>query len=407
MTQFAYESRDTEGRSLSGVIAAQSAEEAGRMLREKGQYVVEIREAGGATQDDDLYTVEQHARRVKRQDVIFFAHQMAVMIQTGVPLAEALECTAMQAPNASFRAVLQDVARSVQGGTPFSAALGQYPRVFPKIMIALMGASEASGTMGEMLERISTYMGKEARILRQVRGAMLYPLVMLTMAVSVTVFLLIFVLPRFATIYQSRGSALPLPTQILMTASNVVIGYWPIWLGLLVLAIVGIVVALSTEGGRRGFDWLKLNTPILRTMFRSLYVARASRTMGTMIVAGVSMLEAVAIVRGVTNNSYYRALWDEVDGALQEGLQLSDPLMKTDLIPRSITQMIRSGEHAGRLGHVLEKVAEFTELEFDESVKTTTQMIEPIMIATMGGLVGFVAIALLLPIFSIGNVMAK
>jgi type IV pilus assembly protein PilC len=250
-------------------------------------------------------------------------------------------------------------------------------------------------------------MGKEARIVRQVRGAMMYPMVMLTTAIGVTVFLLIFVLPRFATIYQSRGSALPLPTQILMSASEAVTGYWPLWVAGVVALVVGLIVALNTEGGKRGFDWLKLNVPVLRNMFRNLYVARASRTLGTMIGAGVSMLEAVAIVRGVTNNSYYRDLWDEVDEALQQGMQLSDPLLKSDLMPRSVTQMIRSGEHAGRLGHVLEKVAEFTELEFDESVKTTTQMIEPIMIGTMGGLVGFVAIALLLPIFSIGNVVSS
>lgn len=408
MALFSYQARDGRGELASGTVNALTLEEASRILRGEGKFIVQLapassRDAARASEP----SVHKRARHVKRQDVINFANQISVMVQTGVPLSESLECAVDQATSPHFKAVLADVAAQVTAGGEFSAAMRRYPTVFPPIMTSLVRASEVSGTMGTMLERIAGYMTKEQQTVRQVKGAMMYPLFMMCMAVGVTIFLLAFVLPKFAAIYSNRGAALPAPTRLLLATSNGLVNFWYIWIALAVVLGVGLVVFMKTEFGRRAMDWLKLHLPIFKHLFTQLYVSRACRTMGTMVTAGVSMLDMVAIVKQVTENAYYEDLWDQVDEELRRGKQLSDPLFTSELIPRSVTTMILSGEKSGRLGHVLAKVAEFTEVEFERAVKTSTQFIEPLMIGVMGAIIGFVAISLLLPIFSIGTVVAN
>jgi type IV pilus assembly protein PilC len=229
---------------------------------------------------------------------------------------------------------------------------------------------------------------------------------MLVMAVSVTIFLLAFVLPKFAGIYASRGAALPAPTRLLLAISEGLIGYWYLWT-LLAIVVGGVVMMLPrVDAGRRFLDYLKLNVPLAKQLFTQLYITRATRTMGTMIAAGVTMLDMIDIVKQVTNNIYYQDLWDEVDDRLRQGSQLSDPLFASPLFPRTIAQMIYSGEKSGQLGKVLARISDFTEAEFDQTVKNTTQFIEPLMVGVMGTIIGFIAISLLLPIFSVGNVVA-
>lgn len=408
MASYQYQARDGRGEVVGGVIAAPSIAEASQMLRAEGKYIVRLSEAKAQdAQAAAAATPQVHARRVSRNDVIFFAHQMAVMIETGVPLSEALDCVGEQAPNPHFREVMRDIAASVRSGGEFSAALRRYPGVFPTVMVSLLRASEVSGTMGKMLDRISKYLAKEQKIVRQARGATAYPLFMVTVAVGVTIFLMTFVLPRFASIYAAKGSALPGPTKLLMSASDLFVHHWKIILVVVTAMVIGIRLVLRTEAGSRGADWLKLHLPIFRHLFTSLYVARCCRTMGTMISAGVGMLDTVSIVREVVPNAYYRDLWADVDHSIRQGAQLSDPLFKSTLMPRTIVQMIRAGEKSGRLADVLDRVATFSEDEFDDAVKTTTQFIEPVMVLFMGVMIGFVAIALLLPIFSVGNVVAK
>jgi type IV pilus assembly protein PilC len=234
----------------------------------------------------------------------------------------------------------------------------------------------------------------------------MYPAFMVLMTLGVTIFLLAFVLPQFAGIYANRGATLPAPTKLLLGMSNTLIGNWLLFLIGTIGSFVGLIVLKRTEKGGRGFDWLKLNVPLFKHLFTQLYVTRSCRTLGAMINAGVPMLDAVAITREVTANRYFEELWDAVDDNLRQGMQLSDPLFQSDLIPRSITQMIRSGEKSGRLGQVLSKIALFTEDEFDRAVKNMTQFIEPVMIVVMGGMIGFVAISLLLPIFNAGRVVS-
>lgn len=415
MARFQFQARDSRGQVASGALVATSLEEASKQLRAQGKFIVKLSESRDAGPSADAtpaptQSTTKPAPRgrggVKREEVILFAQQLAVMVETGVPISEALECAATQAQTPQFSAVLKEVATAVQAGQPLSVALARHGGVFPPVMISLVKASEISGTMGPMLERVAGYLNKELATLRQVRGAMTYPAFMFGMSVCVTGFLLTFVLPKFAVIYQGKGATLPGPTRFLLGLSDGLTEYWYLWLLGLAAIIGGAVLSQRTARGRYALDWLKLHAPIFKHLFTQLYVSRSCRTMGTMLAAGVSVLDMVAVVREVTPNALYQKMWDDVDQRLRQGAQLSDPLAASGLMPKSVTQMIKSGEKSGRMGPVLARVSEFTEQEFDRAVKQATQFIEPVMVAAMGLLVGFVAIALLLPIFNVGRVMA-
>jgi type IV pilus assembly protein PilC len=406
MARFTYQARDGKGQAANGVVTAGSLEEAGALLRGEGKFVIRLT----PTMDADAASVQSTAglskARVKRQDVIYFTHQLAVMVDTGVALSEALDCAAAQTQHPEFKKILADVATHVQGGSEFSNALAKYPKAFPPIMVSLIRASEMSGTMGVMLDRIARYMSKEQQVLKQARGALYYPLFMLLMAVTVTIFLMTFVLPRFSAIYASKNAILPGPTRMLLAMSAALTNYWYLWLAGLALLIGAWLLLRRTPRLRYAIDWLKLHFPLMGKLTRQLYLTRSCRTMATMLASGVSMLDMISIARQVTDNRLFDELWTAVDERLRRGEQLSEPLFASSLIPRSVAQMIYSGERSGRLGKVLDRVADFTEEEFDTLVKTTTQFIEPVMVVVMGSIVGFIAIALLLPIFSMGKVVA-
>lgn len=406
MPDYDFKVRSTAGELNSGTIAAESAAAAGALLRADGWFIVKLDQTIGLKRKTGAKS-ETRIRRgnIKRSEVISFAHQLAVMVDTGVPISEALHCIADQADTPDFQNLVRDVAAQVEAGGELSRALGKYPKIFPAIMISLVRASEISGTMGPMLERVSQYLGKEAATYKKIKGALTYPAVMLVMVLLVTVGLLVWVLPKFATIFASKGAALPWPTRILMFISDTLLNHWYFWIAGLVVMVAGLIFGLKTRSGIRLFDRVKLIAPIFGNLFSKLYVTRATRTMGTMISAGVPVLDMVSIVRDVTRNAMFEELWDDVDERLRRGAQLSDALFESPLIPRSVAQMIYAGERSGRLGPTMEKIAHFTEEEFDEQIKTTTNLIEPTMVAIMGGIVGFVAIALLLPIFSVSTVV--
>lgn len=406
MGRYRYKARDPRGNLQQGLVSAASTAEAGSILRGENKFIVQITAVNDADLDVEPITLAQRAKRVKRSEVIGFTHQLSVMLQTGVPMSEALHCLVEQCRNEHFAAILKDIRETVESGGELSAALRKFPKVFPPVMTGLVRASEVSGTMSTMLERIADYMTKDYQTVRSARGAMMYPLFMLAMTIVVTIFLLIFVLPRFAAIYESRQAGLPLPTYLLVSLSNGLMERWYFAIGATAALVFAVIWGGRTRFGRAVIDWLKLNTPVIGNLFSKLYLSRAFRTLGTMFDAGVPMLDAIGIVKHVNRNTYYDVLWSQVDEKLKHGSQLSDPLMSSPLIPRSLAQMVLSGEKSGQLGRVLNRIAGVVEIEFDEAIKTSTQFIEPVMVLIMGSIIGFVAIAMLMPIFSVGHVMS-
>jgi type IV pilus assembly protein PilC len=403
--RFTYQARDSAGQSMAGVLTANDINEASKLLRRDGKIIVSLSpEADRVAKEAEV--VGGGSGRIKRDDVIFFSTQLAVMVDTGVPLIDSLDCIVDGTKPGAMREVLKDVSEQVKGGMEFSAALGKHPKVFSKLFTSMLKASEASGTMGTMLQRISEYLEQDRDLRKKIKGAMTYPIFMLSFCMLVVTGLLLFVLPRFEKIYAGKGALLPLPTRILLGLSNGIINYWPFVLVVLVAAGFGVYMLIRTPGGRIKLDDIRLKLPVLGPMTQKACLARSLRTFATMVSTGVSMLESLSLTAEVAGNYFYSEMWNDVAAAVQEGSSLTDELQKTKLIPRPIVQMISAGEHTGQLSMVMNRAAAFCENDLKVAIKTVTDLIEPMMIVVMGFIVGGVAISLLLPIFTVSKIMA-
>lgn len=407
MPIFHYSARTSSGEQVSGVVDAPNKGEALRQVQREGKIVTDIGlGAPEAPVDADLVRLRAAASSIRREEVISMTQQLSVMLETGVPLGEALKAFCQQSKRGGLKRVMENVSGRITSGQPFSDAIREFPRVFPPLMVSLMKASEASGKLGMMLGRVSEYLAKERRIVRQIKGALTYPAVMVSMALTVTGFLVVFVLPRFAKIYANKKAALPSLTRFVMNVSEFITAHYG-WLLLGLAALAGGVISLKFfEGGRAFIDRVKVRAPVVGKMFGQFYLARASRTLGTLLASGVQLLDAVRIVRGVTGNILWQRLWDDCEKAMTSGQTLTDVMSKSDLIPPATGYMIAAGERTARLPEVFGRIADTTEEELDGTIKSVTQLIEPAMIMFMGVVIGGIAVALLLPIFSIANVMS-
>ncbi len=409
LATFAYRARDASGQIVTGSVSAASAEEVGQRLRNEGKYIISVQDkvmSAAAALDERQVRRNEAAKRVKREDVIAFCQQLSVMLETGVPLSEALDSFCQQTPRKEFKQVLGALRDEIYAGEKFSVAMSRWPRVFPTMMVSLMKASEASGTMAMMLGRIGEYLAKERRTSRQIKGALAYPMFMMAFAILMTVFLMAFVLPRFAKIYEMRSATLPAPTRVLLAVSHFFTTQYMYYGPALGVLAIALFIFLRQPAGRAFCDGVRLNAPVLGGMFRQLYITRAARTMATLLTSGVNLLDIIGICRGVTNNVHYDRLWSNMEEGVRDGRQMSDAVFEAPFISRNVASMIASGERSGRLANVMERIATFSEEELDVAVKQVTSYIEPIMIIFMGVVVGGVAMALLLPVFSMGKVMA-
>jgi type IV pilus assembly protein PilC len=411
MATFTYTARDSAGAAVTGTVEADSVARASQQLRADGKYPTSVEPAsasasgaGGSAAGHGFPT--SGGVKVSRARVVQFSQQLAVMIETGVTLSEALDCAGTQSDDPRMRRLIEDVARQVQGGTSFSAALARHPASFPRLYVSIIAAAEKSGMMAKLLVRATNYLKDEQDTVRRVKGALTYPAIMMAFAVTVTVFLLAFVLPKFAAIYSSKSAALPVPTQVLMGMSNFLVAHWmPLVAGVATAAAL-LWFYVQTSGGARVRDYVQLHVPLIGALFRKLYLARTLRMVGTMAGAGLNLLDCVQTAHDLCGNSYYRDLWARVADQLHTGKQLSEPLFTSPLVPRSVSQMIHSGEKSGKLAFVMEQVAGHAEAELKETIAELTRYIEPAMIVIMGGIIGGVALALLLPIFTISRVVA-
>lgn len=354
---------------------------------------------------------ELHRAKVKPAELILFTTQLSVMLESGVVLSDALDAIAEQAEHGIFRTIIMDIAERVKSGENFSKCIACYPRVFNSMFISMVKASEASGTMAEMLDVLSGYLTFESETRKRIKGALTYPFIMALMAVAATGTLMFFVLPRFMGIYEARGAALPKLTQILVSFSKM-LGNLSIMTTVLTVAILGGIGAYywaGTLSGRRVIDFIKIRTPVVGTMFIDTVVTRSMRIMATMINTGVNLLEAIEVMQGSCQNYYFQRLWIGVDEKIRDGYQLSESILispGSELIAPGIIQMLRAGEKSGRLGEVCDKVSVFYEKKLESSIRNVMTLIEPIMITIMGAIIGTIAIALLLPVFRISSVIA-
>lgn len=350
--------------------------------------------------------------KIKKTDLIMFTTQLSVMLDSGVVLSDALDAIAEQQEFGPFKQVVQKASDTVKNGEPFSKALMFWPKTFTPMYVSMVKASEVSGKMVEMLRVLTSYLEFEVETKKKIKAALTYPFIMALMAVAASGTLMFFVLPRFTKIYQSRGASLPKITQMLVKCSQLIADFEVLTALFTVLVVLGIGIYsfMKTETGKRFGDYIKINVPLIGTMFIDTVVARSMRIMSTMVNTGVNLLDTVRVIQNSCNNFYFQRLWLDVDDKIRDGYQLSESIQVSQdgpLISKGVIQMLQAGEKSGKLGHVSDKISVFYEKKLHASIKAVMTLIEPLMITVLGAVIGTIAIALLLPVFRISTVISQ
>jgi type IV pilus assembly protein PilC len=342
---------------------------------------------------------------VKTKDILVFTRQFSVMIDAGLPLVQALDILGSQSDNPTFKKVLVTVKSRVEAGSTFADALAEHPKVFDELFVQLTRAGEIGGILDTILQRLGAYIEKNEKLARRVKGAMVYPSIVLLVAVGVTAVLLAFVTPTFEKMFKDFGGAMPAPTAFLISLSHGLIDYWYLFVGIPIALVVAFKVFVRNPRGRELWDAFTLKTPLFGPLVRKVAVARFTRTLGTMLSSGVPILDALQIVAKSAGNRTIEKSIMYVRAKISEGKNMAAPLAETKVFPPMVVQMIGVGEATGAMDTMLGKIADFYDDEVDVAVAALTSMIEPLMMVFLGGVVGGFLVAMYLPIFSIaGNI---
>jgi type IV pilus assembly protein PilC len=348
--------------------------------------------------------------RVGTKDLVTFTRLFATMIDAGLPLVQCLEILGSQQANPAFAAVLKDVRNAVEQGATFSEALKRHPKVFDDLFTNLVHAGEVGGILDSIMSRLSIYLEKRQKLIRQVRGALVYPSIVVVIAAGVMTALLTFVIPAFEGMFKDFGggkASLPWLTQVMVGISHNFVSFFPFIVVALILFVVGFGYIYRTPRGKSAIHKAQLNVPIIGPTLRKIAVARFTRTLGTLLQSGVPILDALEICAVTSGNVVIQAGVMHVRQSISEGKNMAEPLIETKVFPDMVVQMIAVGEQTGALDQMLNKIADFYEEETDVAVSALTSALEPIMMVGVGGMVGVVLIAMYLPIFSLaGNIHA-
>ena len=407
MPAYRYQVRSGNGQTTVGVLNAQSVAAAADSLRRQGAQVLSI--APVPSSDNRAALLERlrelNSGKPNQKHVLDFTTQLAVMVRAGIGIRTALEGIAEQTTHYKFKQIILGLKYDVESGKQFSEALARHPKLFNPLYVNMVRASEMSGSFGKMLARIAAYTSQQIETRKMVIGAMIYPGVIATMAVGVTVFLLTFVLPKFTGVFEGKEDALPWATTFLMGLSEFVRSQYLIILGSLLAVFIGFFALLKTDPGSWWFDKCKLTVPVFTRMFRALYISRSLQTMGELINAGVPMLDTIAITGDISGNRLYKRMWRAVYSSVKQGRKITFQLQQSALMPHAVVQMIGAGEESGKLGEVLDEISDYNAKQLRDAIKAVTGMIEPLMIVAMGSIVGFIAMAIILPIFKMSQIV--
>jgi len=408
MATYNYVARDSLGKTVSGVSEAENEQVLVRRLRERGFWVQRVTLArgevpavpGAAALPKGATGLSSLFMRVKGKDLAVFCRQFATMFNAGVSLVRCLTVLEEQAPSYSLQQIIRDIQASVEGGETLARAMSRWPKVFSNLFIGLVRAGEVGGVLDETLNRLATFLEEDQRLRRKVRSAMTYPVLVLCFAVCVVIGLVTFILPRFMEVFRDLGisDTLPTPTRLLMAFSNLLTTRW--WLFLIVvIAVVFVFIQYrNTKVGKRHWDWLKLKLPVFGKLNHKIALARFSRTLSTLLVSGVPILQAMETTSGTLENEIIADAITGARTAIREGEPIGDPLSRSGLFPPMVVQMITIGEETGSLDQMLSKVADFYEGEVDATLQSLTAALEPLMIVMLGGIVGFIVISMFLPL---------
>ncbi|HNW39866.1 MAG TPA: type II secretion system F family protein [Candidatus Omnitrophota bacterium] len=402
MNSYKYSAKDKKGQTVSGVIQAASEAEVADILQKKELVVFSLEFDKAASSH-----AKSPDKKIKLDDLVIFSRQLATMIDAGIPLVNALGILAEQIENDNLRGIIGIVRQDIEAGTSFCDALAKHPLVFSDLFVNMVKAGEASGMLNEILDRLATFMEKQAALNRKISSSLVYPAVVVCMAIIITAVLLIKVVPTFKGIFESLGGSLPLPTQVLLFISDLLRKYFLIMMGCLIMFGYLFKRYLKTPKGRYNFDKFTLRVPVFGPLLRKLAVAKFARTFSTLVKSGVSVLSALDIVSKTSGNKVVEESVMNCSKSVRNGEPINRPLAKSGVFPPMVTRMISVGEQTGQLEKMLSKIADFYDDQVDAAASALTSMIEPLVIAFLGVVVGGIVIALLLPIFKISQLMSR
>jgi type IV pilus assembly protein PilC len=410
MGEFRYTGISKNGSNVSGKITAKSEVEARAMLRLMG---TSVNAFGGEGQAKDYYffRIKPGGRielkfgkpGVKGGEIAVFTKQLSVMIDAGVSIVQALDMLANQSPNPTLREALAKVREGVETGMDLSVSMSKHPHVFDSLYVSLIEAGQSSGQLDVMLKRLSLYIEKATKLRKQLVSALSYPAIIVCLAVGMTAMMLIFVVPMFAKNYEESGRALPGITQMVIDASNFLQNsfHW------IILAIIGIVIGFKkwreTPAGRARFDAILLKVPVFGGLMQKISIARFASTMGTLVSSGISIIEALQVCAKASGNKVIEAEILKIREAVQQGKGIAGPMSQSPMFPPMVFSMVSIGEASGRLDQMLEKVATFYEDDVDSAMAAALKMIEPAMFVVIGGIVGFILLAMYAPVFDMAS----
>jgi len=393
MATFEYTARNAQGQETTGTMDAASRDEVVANLRKNRMVLVRLREAKRA----------KRGGRVPTRDIVIFTRQFATMINSGLPLVQALDILAQQTENKALAEVTKQVVYDVESGHTLADALSKHPRAFTQLYVNMVAAGEAGGILDTILLRLAVFLEKNDAIVRKVKGAMIYPAVIFSVAIIAVVVLLVFVIPTFQSMFASVNMELPLPTKIVIGASEVLQSFW--WAMILGAGGAAFLIQryYATENGKLVIDRMLLNAPVLGDLLRKSAVSRFTRTLGTLISSGVAILDGLEITARTAGNRVIHDAVMESRGSIAGGETIAQPLAKSGVFPPMVTSMIAVGEATGGLDEMLTKIADFYDDEVDAAVGALLSLMEPIMIVVLGVIVGGMIVAMYLPIFGMIN----
>lgn len=402
MPRFKYKAKTSIGKIVEGTIEAPSEAAVAAELRSRKMELISTGGTGGIGALFDSLK----GSGVPTKDIVVFSRQFSTMINAGMPILQGLTIVAEQAENKAFRATISKIRDDISNGITLSEAMGKHPKVFNQLYVSMIHAGEQGGILDAILERLSEYLEKAEGIKGKVKSAMMYPMVVMSVAVIIVIFLMVKVVPTFKDVFESFGAKLPAPTQIVIDVSNFLSSAKALIL-VAVLAAIAVVVGLykRTKAGALQWDAMMLKLPVFGPLVRKSSVARFARTLGTLIKSGVPILEALETVAKTSGNRVVENAVMASREAIREGKTLTEPLKKSGVFPPMVTQMINVGEETGALDGMLSKIADFYEEEVDQAVEGLTSIIEPILIVFLGGTLGFIVVAMFMPMFQLGNLV--
>ncbi len=403
MPHYKYVAKNREGGTLSGVLDAKDRAGAVDALRKKDLIIISVVEE--APRMGFSLPFLGGGRKVKLDDLVMFSRQLATMVDAGITLVAALDILGEQIENKTFGAIILSVRNDVETGSSLSTALGKHKRVFSPLFVNMVRAGESSGMLDDILDRLSEYLEKTSSLQKKVQSALVYPAIVSGMALGITLLMLLKVVPIFKNIFEGFGAKLPGPTMVLITISDALQKYFI----LLAIAGAGIGFALMryihTDKGRMQLDGLMLKLPVFGILMKKVAISKFTRTLSTLIKSGVPILSALEIVGKTSGNKVVEMAIENVRANVREGENIAEPLARSRIFPPMVTSMVSVGEQAGELEKMLSKIADFYDEQVDTAVGSLTSMLEPLIIAFLGIVIGSIVIAMFLPIFKLTTVV--